>query len=45
MAGEPIGVVKAYLDWILIAGQAMVPILGFVPLRSVQTWRARKEGL
>ncbi len=33
-AGEPTGVVKAYLDWILTEGQAIVPTLGFVPLRG-----------
>lgn len=32
-AGEPTGMVKAYLDWILTEGQAIVPTLGFVPLR------------
>jgi phosphate transport system substrate-binding protein len=32
-AGEPTGVVKAYLEWILTEGQAIVPTLGFVPLR------------
>jgi phosphate transport system substrate-binding protein len=32
-AGEPTGEVKAYLDWILSEGQALVPTLGFVPLR------------
>ncbi len=32
-AGEPTGVVKAYLDWILTTGQAIVPTVGFVPLR------------
>jgi phosphate transport system substrate-binding protein len=32
-AGEPTGEIKAYLDWILSAGQALVPELGFVPLR------------
>jgi phosphate transport system substrate-binding protein len=31
-AGEPTGEIKAYLDWILSAGQALVPELGFVPL-------------
>ena len=32
-AGEPAGAVKDYLDWILSEGQALVPKLGFVPLR------------
>ena len=32
-AGEPTGAVKVYLDWILSEGQALVPKLGFVPLR------------
>ncbi len=32
-AGEPTGQVKAYLDWILSEGQALVPELGFVPLQ------------
>lgn len=32
-AGQPTGEVKAYLDWILSDGQALVPELGFVPLR------------
>jgi phosphate transport system substrate-binding protein len=31
-AGEPTGEIKAYLDWILSDGQALVPELGFVPL-------------
>lgn len=31
-AGEPQGRVKAYLDYILGAGQEIVPALGFVPL-------------
>jgi phosphate transport system substrate-binding protein len=31
-AGEPSGVVKDYLNWILAEGQALVPDLGFVPL-------------
>ena len=31
-AGEPTGEIKAYLDWILSEGQALVPKLGFVPL-------------
>ncbi len=31
-AGEPHGVVKAYLEWILSEGQRIVPTLGFVPL-------------
>ena len=33
-AGEPTGEIKAYLDWILSDGQALVPKLGFVPLVS-----------
>lgn len=32
-AGEPQGAVRAYIDWILTEGQAIVPTLGFVPLR------------
>jgi phosphate transport system substrate-binding protein len=32
-AGEPAGEIKAYLDWILSGGQALVQELGFVPLR------------
>ena len=32
-AGEPTGEIKAYLDWILSEGQALVPKVGFVPLR------------
>lgn len=36
-AGEPTGQVKAYLDWILGDGQAVVPALGFVPLKSENT--------
>jgi phosphate transport system substrate-binding protein len=32
-AGELTGDGKAYLDWILNEGQAIVPVLGFVPLR------------
>jgi phosphate transport system substrate-binding protein len=31
-AGEPTGPVKAYLDWIVGEGQALVKGLGFVPL-------------
>jgi phosphate transport system substrate-binding protein len=31
-AGEPSGAIKAYLDWVLGDGQALVPKLGFVPL-------------
>ncbi len=30
---EPAGQVKAYLDWVLGDGQALVPQLGFVPLK------------
>jgi phosphate transport system substrate-binding protein len=34
-AGDPQGVLKAYLDWILgPEGQAVVPTLGFVPLQK-----------
>jgi phosphate transport system substrate-binding protein len=33
-AGEPQGAVKAYLDWILDAGQKQVLELGFVPLQA-----------
>jgi phosphate transport system substrate-binding protein len=33
-AGEPVGEVKAYLDWVLSEGQALVPELGFVPLED-----------
>ncbi|MBC7249739.1 MAG: PstS family phosphate ABC transporter substrate-binding protein [Anaerolineae bacterium] len=33
-AGEPVGVVKAYLDWILSEGQGLVSELGFVPLAA-----------
>lgn len=32
-AGEPIGQVREYLDWILGEGQAIVSELGFVPLK------------
>jgi phosphate transport system substrate-binding protein len=32
-AGEPTGRVKAYLDWVLSDGQALVVKLGFVPLQ------------
>jgi len=32
-AGEPSGQVKEYMEWILSDGQALVPKLGFVPLR------------
>lgn len=32
-AGEPTGKVRAYMDWILGGGQALVPKLGFVPLK------------
>jgi phosphate transport system substrate-binding protein len=31
--GEPTGQVKTFLDWIMADGQAIVPTLGFVPLR------------
>jgi phosphate transport system substrate-binding protein len=33
-AGEPQGPVKAYLDWVLTAGQQQVLDLGFVPLQA-----------
>ena len=33
-AGEPKGEIGAYLDWILGAGQALAPELGFVPLQE-----------
>jgi phosphate transport system substrate-binding protein len=33
-AGEPTGQVKAYLDWVLSEGQALVSELGFVPLKG-----------
>jgi phosphate transport system substrate-binding protein len=32
-AGEPTGQVKAYMDWVLSDGQALVSELGFVPLK------------
>jgi phosphate transport system substrate-binding protein len=32
-AGEPTGQVKAYMDWVLSEGQALVSKLGFVPLQ------------
>jgi len=32
-AGKPSGPIKAYLDWVLGEGQAMVTALGFVPLK------------
>lgn len=32
--GEPQGEIKAYLDWILGDGQALIPSLGFVPLQK-----------
>jgi phosphate transport system substrate-binding protein len=32
-AGQPTGQVKAYLDWVLGAGQVLVRELGFVPLQ------------
>jgi len=31
-AGEPAGEIKTYLEWILGDGQALVSVLGFVPL-------------
>jgi len=33
-AGEPQGEVKAYLEWVLADGQALVDDLGFVPLQE-----------
>lgn len=33
-AGDPQGQVKAYLEWVLGPGQAVVPMLGFVPLEK-----------
>lgn len=33
-AGEPQGAIKAYLDWVLGEGQAIVAELGFVPVRE-----------
>jgi phosphate transport system substrate-binding protein len=33
-AGEPQGKIKDYLDFILGEGQAVVPTLGFVPLKA-----------
>jgi len=32
-AGQPTGIVREYIDWILSEGQAMVLELGFVPLK------------
>jgi phosphate transport system substrate-binding protein len=32
-AGEPVGQVKLYLDWVLTDGQSLVSELGFVPLQ------------
>jgi phosphate transport system substrate-binding protein len=32
-AGEPTGQIKTFLEWIMADGQAIVPILGFVPLK------------
>jgi hypothetical protein len=32
-AGEPVGPVAEYLEWILDEGQELVSELGFVPLR------------
>jgi phosphate transport system substrate-binding protein len=32
-AGQPTGSIRAYLDWIVGEGQALVPELGFVPLQ------------
>jgi phosphate transport system substrate-binding protein len=32
-AGEPEGEIKTYMDWILGDGQALVSVLGFVPLK------------
>jgi ABC-type phosphate transport system substrate-binding protein len=33
-AGQPIGEIERYLDWVLGEGQALVPELGFVPLEE-----------
>lgn len=33
-AGEPTGKVRTYMDWILGGGQALVPKLGFVPVKQ-----------
>jgi len=33
-AGEPSGVVKEYIEWVLTDGQALVPELGFVPIEG-----------
>jgi phosphate transport system substrate-binding protein len=33
-AGEPQGAIKAYLDWIMGDGQALIAPLGFVPLKK-----------
>ncbi len=33
-AGEPTGMLQAYLDWIVTGGQAKVLELGFVPLKA-----------
>jgi phosphate transport system substrate-binding protein len=33
-AGEPEGEIKTYLEWILSDGQALVSVLGFVPLED-----------
>jgi phosphate transport system substrate-binding protein len=32
-AGEPMGVIATYLDWVQSDGQALVPEVGFVPLQ------------
>jgi phosphate transport system substrate-binding protein len=32
--GQPKGVLKAYLDWVLTDGQEQVLDLGFVPLQA-----------
>jgi phosphate transport system substrate-binding protein len=32
-AGEPMGQIKAYMDWVRGEGQSVVPELGFVPLQ------------
>jgi phosphate transport system substrate-binding protein len=32
-AGEPIGLIEQYLDWVLTDGQSLVSDLGFVPLQ------------
>ena len=36
-AGEPTGEIKAYMDWVLNQGQALIAELGFVPLKQVSS--------